>query len=144
MPAIGVGKVAEVAIKLRCPPAATAKVLIWPLLDAIRKLPFGVAASDMPWQLSSVSPLAKGEPAIGVKEPEAGAICSTLIVWSPLLATNIKFLAPLTVIRSTAEHDTLAPTPPEEKGDPGTAVSNPPVSTTNAEMLFEVAVRLLT
>ena len=47
------------------------------------ELQSGVAASEMPEQLSKVSPLAKGDPATAVRAPVAGVIRNTLIVWSP-------------------------------------------------------------
>ena len=61
--AAGVGRLATLETRLRDPLSATLNVLIVPLLEAIRKLPLGVAASEMPAQLSSVSPLANGDPA---------------------------------------------------------------------------------
>ena len=67
MPTMGVGNKEAVEDKLNAPFTATLKVLIWPLLDAIRKWPSGVAASEMPEQLSKVRPLAKGDPATAVK-----------------------------------------------------------------------------
>src|SRR5579859_1096223 len=70
------------------PPGAMANVWIWPLLDAIRNFPSGVGASEMPWQLSSVRPLGNGEPATGLSTPLVGLIWKTLIVRSPVLATN--------------------------------------------------------
>ncbi|HEY2231874.1 MAG TPA: hypothetical protein VGK01_00210, partial [Candidatus Angelobacter sp.] len=63
MPTIGAGNKEAVEDKVSAPVGATLKVLIWPLLDAIRKWPSGVVASEIPAQLSSVSPLAKGDPA---------------------------------------------------------------------------------
>src|SRR6185369_499927 len=92
--------------------AATLKVLIVPLLDAIRKWPSGVAASEMPAQLSSVRPVANGEPATAVSAPVAGAMRKTLMLWSPLLETNRRLLARLVVMRSIPAQATVAPTPP--------------------------------
>ena len=80
MPTMGVGNKEAVEERLSEPFAATLKVLIWPLLDAIRKWPSGVAASEMPAQLSSVRPLEKGDPAIAVRAPVAGVMRKTLIV----------------------------------------------------------------
>src|SRR6478672_10002712 len=74
------------------PPAPIVKVWIWPLLEAIRKLPSGVAASDMPWQLSRVSAVGKGEPATRVSMPVAGLIWNDVMVRSPVLATKSTLL----------------------------------------------------
>src|SRR5689334_22821344 len=107
-----------------------------PLLDAIRKFPFGVAARDMPSQtFSSVSPLANGDPATAVKTPVVALMVKTLIVASPELETNSRLREGLTVIRSTAGHRMLAPAPPVGIGLPRD-VSTPPASTENAEMVF--------
>jgi hypothetical protein len=80
------------------PPAPMVKVSIWPLLDANRKLPSGVAASDMPWQPSSVSTVATGDPT-RVSMPLAGLIENEVMVRSPVLATNSRLLIGLRVIR---------------------------------------------
>src|SRR6185312_11196750 len=69
MLSMGVQHAVVVEDRLSVPVGETAKVLIWPLLDAIRNFPSGVAASDIPWQLSSDSPLANGEPATSVRAP---------------------------------------------------------------------------
>src|SRR5690242_19197948 len=114
-----------------------------PLLDAIRKFPFGVAARDMPPQESSVSPLANGDPATAVRTPLVVLMVKTLIVPSPELETNSRLREGLTVIRSTAAHKMFAPSPPVGIGEPRD-VSTPPASTENAEMVFVVAVRLVT
>jgi hypothetical protein len=87
MPIMGEQQLAVLAAGLRDPSAAIAKVLIAPLLEAMRKRPSGVAAREMPWQESRVSPLANGEPATAVKAPEAALIFIAVIVWSPLLET---------------------------------------------------------
>jgi hypothetical protein len=84
---------------VNAPPAPTLNVLIWPLLEANRNAPSGVIAREMPWHPSRVSPLAKGDPGAKVKTPVAGLIWKTLMVWFPVLATNIKFVALLIVIR---------------------------------------------
>ena len=80
IPTMGEGNKDAVEDKVSAPVAPTLKVLIWPLLDAIRKCPSGVAASEMPEQLSNVSPLAKGDPATAVRAPVAGLMRNTLIV----------------------------------------------------------------
>ena len=54
------------------PPAPMVKVSIWPLLEANRKLPSGVAASEMPWQLSSVSYCGNWRAPTRVSTPVAG------------------------------------------------------------------------
>src|SRR5512135_2959147 len=102
MPTMGVGRPATEEAGVSTPVGATLKVAMTPLLEAMRKFPSGVAARDMPAQLSSVSPLAKGEPATAARAPVVGLIVITLIDWSPELATKRRFLAALTVIRSTA------------------------------------------
>src|SRR5436309_13851462 len=84
---------------LSVPPALMVKVSIWPLLDAIRKLPSGVAASEIPWQPSSVSTVAKGDPATRVSMPVAGLIWNEVMVRSPVLATKSRLLTGLRVIR---------------------------------------------
>src|SRR4051812_29900544 len=80
------------------PPAPIVKVSIWPLLDAKRKLPSGVAASEIPWQVSSVSIVATGDPT-RVSTPVDGLIVNEVILLSPVLATNNKLLIGLSVIR---------------------------------------------
>src|SRR5580765_1906922 len=136
MPAIGVGELVAVETRLSAPFAATLNVLIWPLLEAIRKLPLGVAAREMPAQLSRVRPLENGEPGAGVKVPVKGAICITLIDWSPALATKRRFFPGPIVIRSMPAQATLAPVPPVENGEPGTGVRTPAWSTENPTMLL--------
>src|SRR5579859_3299827 len=54
------------------PPAPMAKVWIWPLLEAIRNLPSGVGAREIPWQLSRVRLLGTGDPAARVNWPLLG------------------------------------------------------------------------
>ena len=66
---------------------------------AIRKLPSGVAASEIPWHESSVSEVAKGDPATRVSTPVAGLIWNEVMVRSPVLATNRRLLIGLSVIR---------------------------------------------
>src|SRR5215467_13898192 len=56
MLALGEQQFAVVPRSERAPFAAMAKVWIWPLLEANRNRPSGEAASEMPWQLSSVRP----------------------------------------------------------------------------------------
>src|SRR3954465_7478576 len=81
------------------PPALMVKVSIWPLLEANRKLPSGVAASEMPWHESSVSNVGNGEPATRVRMPVAGLIENEVMLRSPVLATNSRLLIGLRVIR---------------------------------------------
>jgi hypothetical protein len=127
---------AAVADRLRLPSAAIAKLLICPLLDAIRKAPSGVTANDMPWQLSSVKPLGNGDPGTGVKTPVVGAIENALIVRSRELLTYSRFFVPLTTMRSSAGHEEVAPLPPVRNGDPGTAINVPAAVTENPDTLF--------
>src|SRR5437660_11822086 len=67
MLAFGEQQFAVVPSNDSAPFAAMANVWIWPLLEAMRNFPSGVAASEMPWQVSSVSPLGNGEPATAVR-----------------------------------------------------------------------------
>src|SRR6185503_8469614 len=78
--------------------APLVNVSIWPLLAAKRKLPSGVAASEIPWQASSVSIVATGDPT-RVSTPVDGLIVNEVILLSPVLATNNKLLIGLSVIR---------------------------------------------
>src|SRR5947209_16519027 len=81
------------------PVAVMPNVMICPLLEAIRKLPSGVAATDMPWQLSKVSPVANGDPATSVNAPFAGLMVKELIVMLPVLATKRRLLCSRRVLR---------------------------------------------
>src|SRR5882757_6828320 len=101
MPALGEQQFRVIGLGngLSVPPAPMVKVSIWPLLDAIRKLPSGVAASEIPWQVSNVRVVAKGEPATRVRMPVAGLIWNEVMVRSPVLATNSRLLIGLRVIR---------------------------------------------
>jgi hypothetical protein len=80
MLAFGVTEFAAVETALRVPPTPMLKVVIWPLLDAMRKRPSGVALREIPEHASSVSPEAKGEPAAGVNAPLVGSIWKALMV----------------------------------------------------------------
>src|SRR5260221_14522759 len=80
------------------PPAPMVKVSIWPLLEANRKLPSGVAASEIPWQVSSVSTVATGDPT-RVSMPVAGLIWNEVMDRSPVLATKSRLFIGLRVIR---------------------------------------------
>ena len=142
MPTMGDGNKEAVEDKVRAPVGATLKVLIWPLLDAIRKWPSGVAAREMPEQLSKVSPLAKGDPATAVRAPVAGVMRNTLIVWLPPLETNRRLLARLAVIRSIPAHATVAPVPPVLTVP--MEVATPPASTENDATLLVTPLWLLT
>src|SRR5262245_46968171 len=104
MLAFGVTEFAAVESAASVPPTPMVKVLIWPLLDAMRKRPSGDAASEMPLHASSVRPEANGEPAAAVRAPLAGSIWNALIVWSPPLETNNRLLPALRTRRSTEEH----------------------------------------
>jgi hypothetical protein len=101
MPALGEQQfgVRGVANGVSVPPALMVKVSIWPLLEANRKLPSGVAASETPWHESYVSSVGNGEPATRVSIPVAGLIWNEVIVRSPVLATNTRLLIWLRVIR---------------------------------------------
>src|SRR5438309_7775416 len=107
MPTIGAGNKDAVEVRLNAPLPATLKGLIWTLLDASRKWPSGVVASEIPAQLSSVRPLAKGDPATAANAPVAGVMRNTLIVWSPPFETKSRLLARLAVMRSMPAHATV-------------------------------------
>src|SRR5215472_3717476 len=128
-----------VAVKrgVSAPPTPIAKVLIWPLLDAMRKRPSGDAASEIPLHASRVSPDAKGDPAEAVSAPLAGSIWKALIVWSPPLETNSRLL--LKTRRLTEEHAAFAPRPPVAAGELASSVSEPSAATAYPEMLLPVA-----
>src|SRR6476646_8191044 len=139
---MGEGNKDAVEDKVSAPVAPMLKVLIWPLLEAIRKCPSGVAASEMPEQLSNVSPLAKGDPATAVRAPVAGLMRNTLIVWLPPLETKRRLLARLAVMRSMPGHATVAPAPPVLMVP--REVATPPASIENDAMLLETPLWLLT
>src|SRR6185437_13216581 len=75
----GVAGLAAVETAVSTPPAPMLNVLIWPLLEAIRNCPFGVEASEIPLQASSVRPEATGVPA-AVRAPLVGSMEKALIV----------------------------------------------------------------
>src|SRR5947209_4207797 len=100
IPAIGVQQFGVVPAKESAPLAAMLKVCICPLLEAIRNFPSGVAASEIPWQLSRVRPLGKGEPGTTVKPPDAGLTWNALMVRSSVLVTNNEFVGALITMRS--------------------------------------------
>src|SRR5690349_20100610 len=99
MLALGEQQLAVVELEVRVPPAPMAKVWIWPLLEAIRMLPSGVAASEIPWHESDVSDVGNGEPATSVSTPVAGLIWNEEIVRLPVLATNSRLFTGLRTIR---------------------------------------------
>src|SRR6476646_5199004 len=80
MPAFGEAGFTAVESEVRVPPTPMLNVLIWPLLEAIRKRPSGVALREIPEQASSVSPEANGEPAAAVNAPLVGSIWNALMV----------------------------------------------------------------
>jgi hypothetical protein len=92
MPTMGEGNKEAVEDRLNEPFTAMLKVLIWPLLDAIKNRPSGVAASEMPAQLSRVSPLGKGDPATAANTPVAGVMRNTLIQTGASACKNSHFL----------------------------------------------------
>ena len=142
MPTMGEGNKETVEDRLNEPFAAMLNVLIAPLLDAIRNLPSGVDASDIPWHESRVRPLAKGDPTMPAKPPVAGVIRNTLMVWFPPFETNRRLLARLTVMRSMPAHATVAPVPPVLTVP--REVSTPPASAENDAILLETPPWLLT
>ncbi len=129
MLAFGVTGFAAVKSELNTPPAPILKVAIWPLLEAIRKRPSGVALREIPEHASSVSPEAKGEPAVAVNAPLAGLIWNALIVLSPPFETNNRLFPALRARRFTEEQAALAPRPPVATGEPASAVSVPSTAT---------------
>src|SRR5690349_6706032 len=143
MLAFGTTELAAEATAVSTPPAPMLNVLIWPLLEAIRNWPSGVAASEMPLQASSVRPEATGVPA-AVRAPLVGSMENALMVWSPPLETNNRLSPALRARRFTEEQAALAPSPPVGTGEPARAVSVPSTATENPLMLFAVAVWLLT
>src|SRR6476469_11278038 len=104
MPAFGAAGFTAVESEVRVPPTPMLNVLIWPLLEAIRKRPSGVALREIPEQASSVSPEANGEPAAAVNAPLVGSIVNALMVWSPPLETNSRLLPALRARRFTEEN----------------------------------------
>src|SRR5436309_14721389 len=80
MLAFGTTGFAAVEREVSTPPAPMLKVVIWPLLEAIRKRPSGVALREIPEHASSVRLEANGEPAADVNAPLAGSIWNALMV----------------------------------------------------------------
>src|SRR5690348_6456992 len=129
MLAFGTTGFAAVESDVSTPPAPMLKVLIWPLLEAIRKRPSGVALREIPEHESSVKPEANGKPAATVNAPLVGSIAKALMVWSPPLETNSRLLPALRARRFTEEQAAFAPRPPVATGEPARAVSVPSTAT---------------
>ncbi len=129
MLAFGTTEFAAVESSVSVPPAPMLKVLIWPLLEAIRKRPSGVALREIPEHASSVSPEANGDPVAAVSAPLAGSIWKALMLWSPPLETNSRLFPALRARRFTEEQAAFAPRPPVAVGEPARAVSVPSTAT---------------
>src|ERR1051326_5816349 len=112
MPTVGEQQLFVCGPGIRMPLAATVKLWMMPLLEAIKRAPSGVTASETPWQLSSVSPLGNGDPGAAVNAPLVESIWKALIVWSPLLETNRRLFAALVTILSSPWQVVVDPAPP--------------------------------